>query len=247
MTVLRFRLVSLFAAAAIAFASAQVSAPDTIVSDKDGSHVAISNDKITIIDGDDTVSIYGGSGGLGSLIKNLLDDTVITRNDYYDADYQRNLTMRHEADSVRDQVKWIVLFLIAIGGMLVYYFNRRAHYRMIEKAIENNYRLPADVLGSTMPPGVQSPQQPPVLMPNMTAPPIGTPPPLPISQWPRYDGAIKLIAIGLGAMLFFFVVDSSAMVALSSIVLLLGLGKAFLVYQQQRDIQLWNRNSNQQQ
>lgn len=229
-------ILALIALAIPAIAGAQ----DSITVNTRGGNVTIKGDTLLVTDGGDTVHMVGTS--VGALLKSILDDTIVTR-DHNDTEvYYMNLAKRSKIDAFRDIVRWCVILIIVIAILLVIYFNRRAKYRMIEKAIDNNYQLPADVLGSNMPPMPSTPvyvQQPEQMQGSPVPPPV---PPV-VQQWPRYDGAVKLIAIGLGTMLFFYIIGAEPAVGLCSIILLLGVGKAFLVYQTRQDIMMQNRRN----
>ena len=211
-------------------AGAQQSA-DTTLNVSDGSnHVTMVGDTLLATDGTDTVRVVGADWA--ALVKGLLSDTVINRShdDSYDKDY---LIVTRMANVARLAVMWIGLVLLVLIIAVVYYKNRRNKYRMIEKAIDNNYQLPPELLGQ-LPQQVQQPAA--VTPPPFTAGSQATGmPPVP-NVLPSYDGAVKLIAIGAAVMLFFAVLDVTPMVALSAIPLFLGIGKAFLTWQARQDL-----------
>lgn len=163
----------------------------------------------------------------------------------------------------------VVVFL----SLLFYLLHRRAKYRVIEKAIENNYPLPPS-LGGT-PTYKQAPQRPdawrnyapqqqPQPQPQQPQPQAQPQPQQPPYQqgmnapmqsnmpyrvnYMAYKKSFVLVTVGLMAAMFFESAGASPMVCLSMIVVLLGLGKGFVIYKEQKqDQDYWQWQMQQQQ
>lgn len=162
----------------------------------------------------------------------------------------------------------VVVFL----SLLFYLLHRRAKYRVIEKAIENNYPLPPS-LGGT-PTYKQAPQRPdawrnyaPQQQPQPQPQPQAQPQPQP--QQPPYQQGMNapmlpnmpyrvnymaykksfvLVCVGFMMAMFFDSAGASPMVFLSFIIVLLGLGKGFVIYKEQKqDQDYWRWQMQQQQ
>ena len=229
-------------------------------------------DSVSVVRGGDTVLVVDRAGVEAS-INDFLGDTLLTADDAYDAREEREyyLNERMTIDGgmrlARNIVAMLALGTIVIVflALLFAYLNRRRKYKMVEKAIENNYPLPAELLGGrtvqqhniyvTQP--AAAPQAPaatpqaPAATPQ--APAVqGVPQPAAtqtraVTNWAAYKGGFITAAVGLGLMLFFAAAGATPMVALMSIILFVGLGKMFLVYQEQRNgVWMVNRQVTQQ-
>lgn len=160
----------------------------------------------------------------------------------------------------------VVVFL----SLLFYLLHRRAKYRVIEKAIENNYPLPPS-LGGTIT-YKQAPQRPDAwrnYAPQQQPQPQAQAQPQPQPQQPPYQQGMNapmqpnmpyrvnymaykksfvLVTVGLMAAMFFESAGASPMVCLSMIIVLLGLGKGFVIYKEQKqDQDYWRWQMQQQQ
>ena len=140
---------------------------------------------------------------------------------------------------------------------------------MVEKAIENNYPLPPYVFdGHTSAPSNYYAPVPPVQgSPVLEGTPVNegepvvdengevVPPPLgvqndpwngtqqqpvvgtPRMNWRAFNSSFVLVAVGLGLMAMF---HETALMGIFAILVLIGLGKGFIEYQDQRDaINAW--------
>lgn len=150
------------------------------------------------------------------------------------------------------------------------YLKRRRKYKMVEKAIENNYPLPPYVFeGYTSAPSNYYAPVPPVQgSPVLEGMPVNegepmvdengevVPPPLgaqsdpwnntaqaqpvmgqPRMNWRAFQGSFILVAVGLGLMMMF---HETQLMGIFAILVLIGLGKGFLTYQDQREaIDAW--------
>ena len=68
------------------------------------------------------------------------------------------------------------------------------------------------------------------------------------SNYRPYNGSIKLIAVGIALMVFFLFGGATPMVGLTSMLVLLGLGKALITYKEvQQDREYWQWQAMQQQ
>ncbi len=229
-------------------------------------------DTTIIIDGNDTVS-FTGIADLQKYIAGVLDDTVLQVKegsdsvtadvDSEDLEIIKAATDKdlHKLWSVTaEEITMATLFTIAaiVFIMLMFrYLHRRRKYKMVEKAIENNYTLPDGVFGTTsrttqtiiMPPVPEGPQ--PVVgtpingAPGNAARAQATAQKMPMSRsinWMALRGGFIWAAIGVALMLAFLTAGAPFMVALCAIPTLIGAGKMFVAYQEQRDaVDAWNQ------
>ncbi|MBR1551666.1 MAG: hypothetical protein IJ632_05025 [Muribaculaceae bacterium] len=234
-------------------------------------------DTMTVTDGTDTLRIVSNHlGELSDRIARALDDTVINRaaidstvaNDVYSWPNNNIMELNRIWSRVAHQAInafWIALAAIIFICLLFGYLRRQRKYRVIEKAIENNYPLaegifdnkphsqtvyvqqpaPAPTPRPVAPPPAQAWARPangpqaanaasgnaqpqPSAMPNASFP-AGMP-----VNWRALWPAFKWIVAGLSGMLFFALAGGAwPMVGLCTIPLLIGLGKAFILYQDQ--------------
>lgn len=118
-------------------------------------------DTATIIDGTDTVVITSKVAGLvekiaQSNILEHLDDTIVDNNKEYDYDTQEQASNRDEtiisvSETWSGVARRIVGYLVVATVLIIFfvlYFrhaNRLRKYKVLEKAIENNYQLPEGI------------------------------------------------------------------------------------------------------
>lgn len=242
-------------------------------------NVSLQGDTLIIASDGDTVQLT--SSQITKKLGVLLDDTVINMTDEVAEPIERD----NENDwRVRMQEVWSntaeVIGLAFIWGMvclialimLFNYLKRRRKYKMVEKAIENNYPLPPYVFDghATAQPVWNTPatQQPVQGIPISDGTPVEptaddedtpTPPPFnvqndpwneqatqapqqpamgkPRINWRAFQNSFILVAVGLGLMIMF---HETMLVGIFSILVLIGLGKGFIEYQEQRDaINAW--------
>lgn len=209
-------------------------------------------------------------------LASILDDTIVNINEGSTAkDMEvhsgtRELAIKSQqiwADVATDSVVcfvWGMVFLIFVI-LLFSYLKRRRKYKMVEKAIENNYPLPPYVFDGAAPQFQHSQQvvrgvpivegtpvepvapvvdengevvPPPFTQTNdawsSQAPVTGTP----RINWRAFSSSFTMIAVGLGLMIMFH--ETPFLMGVFVIVLLIGLGKAFIEYQDQSDaIKTW--------
>lgn len=237
--------------------------------------ISMKGDSVVIIDGTDTV-IAPNPKAIVEAIKSSLNDTVISnvaavaddgendnannadnyeRQRYYD--YRQRVNTQQTELVITCVVFGSIIFIVFLC-LVFFYMHRRARYRMIEKAIENDYELPASVAGM-YPRNMQqpaAPQQIIVNQPQHQQPSANPMPPfrqMEASQAYSYgrmggtptlpgqynvqgfkNGAIWA-GIGLCLMLFWATVDAEPMVALSAIPVIIGAIKLFGEFFKQRN------------
>ena len=237
--------------------------------------ISMKGDSVVITDGNDTV-IAPNPKAIVEAIKSSLNDTVISnvaavaddgendnannadnyeRQRYYD--YRQRVNTQQTELVITCVVFGSIIFIVFLC-LVFFYMHRRARYRMIEKAIENDYELPASVAGM-YPRNMQqpaAPQQIIVNQPQHQQPSANPMPPfrqMEASQAYSYgrmggtptlpgqynvqgfkNGAIWA-GIGLCLMLFWATVDAEPMVALSAIPVIIGAIKLFGEFFKQRN------------
>ena len=249
---------------------------------KSQTNVELKGDTIVVTDGDESVTVSGlpELQKMRDKINRALDDTLTAGN---------GTTVEfgnHEGDLSPEDIKYMSdhwgevakhITYASIAGllglvllvMLFRFLNRRNKYRVIEKAIENNYPLNElslnDVKRSAIyvqqpvvaaaPPMSAAPQMGAAPQPGQV--PVGTPiegmtPQNPVVMtdmfnWRALMPAIRLLGWGLFITLFgILVVGDGGMdpVTLFGILLMfLGLGKGFILYKEQQALQeAWRRS-----
>ena len=119
--------------------------------------VSMKGDTTTVIEDGDTTRVVGGIN-IGKIIERALGDTLVSTADSAEdtegaaddaAAYDnREANMRARQAMMQEMVQNIVtctvvgVIFIIFFSLLFYYLHRKAKYRMMEKAIENNYPLP---------------------------------------------------------------------------------------------------------
>lgn len=242
-----------------------------------------SGDTTTIVMNGDTVRVTDGE--VKKTISKAINDTLWSEKaetadddetyNYMALDNDARLKEASMWSSTVKQISISMCFCIMVVvfmSLLFYLLHRRAKYRVIEKAIENNYPLPPS-LGGT-PTYKQAPQRPdawrnyaPQQQPQPQPQPQAQPQPQP--QQPPYQQGMNapmqpnmpyrvnymaykksfvLVCVGFMMAMFFESAGASPMVCLSMIVVLLGLGKGFVIYKEQKqDQDYWQWQMQQQQ
>lgn len=242
-----------------------------------------SGDTTTIVMNGDTVRVTDGE--VKKTISKAINDTLWSEKaetadddetyNYMALDNDARLKETSMWSSTVKQISISMCFCIMVVvflSLLFYLLHRRAKYRVIEKAIENNYPLPPS-LGGT-PTYKQAPQRPdawrnyaPQQQPQPQPQPQAQPQPQP--QQPPYQQGMNapmqpnmpyrvnymaykksfvLVCVGFMMAMFFDSAGASPMVFLSMIVVLLGLGKGFVIYKEQKqDQDYWRWQMQQQQ
>lgn len=248
----RLHILSLLAAAMIAATPSEANAKPQITA---------KGDTTTVVVGADTVRLVGGKA-IDEAIKSKFNDTIYDGEsevrqengsesstiDNNDNGYNMYRIAQVESESrmIRMNVFFIFtafVFIVFIVALFAY-LQRRAKYRMIEKAIDKDYQLPPEITGSQRPavqhpdtnlwdmpvnPGVQ-PQSATGNFTESARPAAGGP-----LNWNAYKRSIMIIIAGFVLVCFFLSVDGISMAFLCSAILLYGLAQAFFTYQNQRN------------
>lgn len=221
--------------------------------------VQFKGDTMIVVEGGDTTSITGAQAK--QRLAKILDDTVVgkvgdtgmvpdsddpddvvklDRADYnslrWRADQYDNLRDRQDLVAVISVVSILSLLtlIIAVTWFVVIYKNRRNRYKMIEKAIENNYKLPDSEVDYVMAPqNFAVPAQP--VAPHGRGSSFAANFAPGALNWNLFYRSFLMIIVGFALVMFFALADAEQMAALSSIVMFAGLGKAFIIYQNQRN------------
>lgn len=245
-----------------------------------------SGDTTTIVMNGDTIRVTDGE--VKKTISKAINDTLWSEKaetadddetyNYMALDNDARLKEASMWSSTVKQISISMCFCIMVVvflSLLFYLLHRRAKYRVIEKAIENNYPLPPS-LGGT-PSYKQAPQrpdawrnyapqqqpQPQPQQPQAQAQPQPQQPPyqqgmnapmqpnMPYRvNYMAYKKSFVLVCVGFMMAMFFDSAGASPMVSLSMIVVLLGLGKGFVIYKEQKqdqDYRQWQMQQQQQQ
>lgn len=243
-----------------------------------------SGDTTTIVMNGDTIRVTDGE--VKKTISKAINDTLWSEKaetadddetyNYMALDNDARLKEASMWSSTVKQISISMCFCIMVVvflSLLFYLLHRRAKYRVIEKAIENNYPLPPS-LGGT-PSYKQAPQrpdawrnyapqqqpQPQPQQPQAQAQPQPQQPPYqqgmnaPMQpnmsyrvNYMAYKKSFVLVCVGFMMAMFFDSAGASPMVSLSMIVVLLGLGKGFVIYKEQKqDQDYWQWQMQQQQ
>lgn len=240
-----------------------------------------SGDTTTIVMNGDTVRVTDGE--VKKTISKAINDTLWSEKaetadddetyNYMALDNDARLKEASMWSSTVKQISISMCFCIMVVvfmSLLFYLLHRRAKYRVIEKAIENNYPLPPSLGGA--PTYKQAPQRPDAwrnYAPQQQPQPQPQAQPQPQPQQPPYQQGMNapmqpnmpyrvnymaykksfvLVCVGFMMAMFFESAGASPMVCLSMIVVLLGLGKGFVIYKEQKqDQDYWRWQMQQQQ
>lgn len=240
--------------------------------------VSMKGDTTTVIEDGDTTRVVGGIN-IGKIIERALGDTLVSTAD--SAEYaegaaddaaaydNREANMRARQAMMQEMVQNIVtctvvgVIFIIFFSLLFYYLHRKAKYRMMEKAIENNYPLPGTPMMGRQAPVQSQPVAQPQSQSQSQPQSQSVPPQPPVAglanlgfnnvqpylDWRSFHRSFMLIAVGVALMLFFAAAGSIEMVALMSILVLIGAAQALINYQQQKQViarQLWQQQHGQQ-
>lgn len=229
-----------------------------------------SGDTTTIVMNGDTVRVTDGE--VKKTISKAINDTLWSETaktadddetyNYMALDNDARLKEASMWSSTVKQISISMCFCIMVVvfmSLLFYLLHRRAKYRVIEKAIENNYPLPPS-LGGT-PTYKQAPQRPDAwrnYAPQQQPQPQPQPQAQPQPQQPPYQQGMNapmqpnmpyrvnymaykksfvLVCVGFMMAMFFDSAGATPMVFLSFIIVLLGLGKGFVIYKEQKQDQ----------
>lgn len=241
-----------------------------------------SGDTTTIVMNGDTVRVTDGE--VKKTISKAINDTLWSEKAETEDDETYNYMALDNDARLKEASMWsstvkqisismcFCIMVVVFLSLLFYLLHRRAKYRVIEKAIENNYPLPPS-LGGT-PTYKQAPQRPdawrnyapqqqPQPQPQAQAQPQPQPQQPPYQQgmnapmqpnmpyrvnYMAYKKSFVLVCVGFMMAMFFDSAGASPMVFLSFIIVLLGLGKGFVIYKEQKqDQDYWQWQMQQQQ
>lgn len=141
-------------------------------------------------------------------------------------------------DKINNTGKRISFFILLIIALIIInsIVKRRQKYRIIEKAIENNYPLPDELLGkSSKPTTIQHVHYTQPIGNNSPAGQVRNVTEFNVSDWASFRSGIKWCAWGISFMLFFIIVDAPVWV-FALIPLIIGLGKLYAAYKIQKTI-----------
>ncbi len=247
-------------------ALAATAAPTIKATPASKAHVAMKGDSVVVTDGDKSVTVSGlDLQKVNEKINEALDDTLTTGGTTVEIDGHKGELAPEDIKEISNQwasvsKQWAISGSFCLLGLvaLVLFFrflNRRNKYRVIEKAIENNYPLNelslTDVKRSAI--YVQQPvvtAAPPV-QPGQV--PVGTPlegmaPQQPIIMtdmvnWRAMRPAITWLGWGAAALFCGIAIDgSNPFTPIGLALIFVGLCKGFIIYKEQKALQeAWRR------
>ena len=238
--------------------------------------ISASGDSIIIQENGKTI-VAPNAKAIVEAVKSSLNDTVISNvaADSEDSDSSSDVDNERERyynyrQSISTRQTEVLIVLVVFGSIVLiillclvfFYMHRRAKYRMIEKAIENNYELPASVAG-LYPRNLQQPTPPQPIIINQQQPGNGQPQQPGANQMPPFrqmeanqtyeyskigsgilmpgqyniqgfKGSIIWAAVGICLILFFGSAGFKQIVALSAIPLIVGIIKFLNEFFKQR-------------
>ncbi len=182
-------------------------------------------------------------------INERLDDTIINnkaikkeRNsdryiNRYNSHLDKEILIMDKAMNMVENIgKGVTFFIIAIIALIILgvYLNRRQKYKIIEKAIENNYPLPPGFLGKNLRPTTTTIQhihytQEQAQNGQIPAGARKITKEFNVTDWANFRSGIKWCAWGIAFMLFFIIVEAPVWV-FALIPLIIGIGKLYTAY-----------------
>lgn len=194
------------------------------------------------------------SNDIKSKIDKRLDDTIINGKAIRDQYNNNNELLAYKNarfDAKKELIEECFIFVEKLGkGILAFfailtilifigvYLNRRQKYKIIEKAIENNYPLPPGFISKNVRPTsttIQHIHYSQTQAQNGSIP-IGskkTVKEFKVSDWANFHSGIKWCAWGLAFMFFFLLVDAPIWV-FAIIPIITGIGKLYSAYKIQQ-------------
>ena len=229
-------------------------------------HVSFKGDSIVVTDGDEEITVSGIPQKVRDRINEALDDTLTlgsgTTVEFGD---QRGELAPEDIKEISNQwasvaKQWAISSSFCLLGLVALvlffrYLNRRNRYRVIEKAIENNYPLNelslTDVKRSAI--YVQQPvvTAAPSVQPGQV--PVGTPlegttPQQPVIMtdmvnWRALKPAIAWLGWGAAALFCGIAINgSNPFTPIGLALMFVGLCKGFIIYKEQKALQeAWRR------
>ena len=247
-------------------ALAATAAPTIKATPASKAHVAMKGDSVVVTDGDKSVTVSGlDLQKVNEKINEALDDTLTSGGTTVEIDGHKGELAPEDIKEISNQwasvaKQWAISGSFCLLGLvalvlLFRFLNRRNKYRVIEKAIENNYPLNelslTDVKRSAI--YVQQPvvtAAPPV-QPGQV--PVGTPlegmtPQQPIIMtdmvnWRAMRPAITWLGWGAAALFCGIAIDgSNPFTPIGLALIFVGLCKGFIIYKEQKALQeAWRR------
>ena len=247
-------------------ALAATAAPTIKATPAGKAHVTMKGDSVVVTDGDKSVTVSGlDLQKVNEKINEALDDTLTSGGTTVEIDGHKGELAPEDIKEISNQwasvaKQWAISGSFCLLGLvaLVLFFrflNRRNKYRVIEKAIENNYPLNelslTDVKRSAI--YVQQPvvtAAPPV-QPGQV--PVGTPlegmtPQQPIIMtdmvnWRAMRPAITWLGWGAASLFCGIAIDgSNPFTPIGLALIFVGLCKGFIIYKEQKALQeAWRR------
>lgn len=257
----------------LTMALAAVAAPTIQATPATKAHVAMKGDSVVVTDGEKSVTVSGiDLKKVNERISEALDDTLTSGGTTVEIGDHHGDLSPEDIKEISNQWASVVKQMIISGSfcllgivalVLVFRFlNRRNKYRVIEKAIENNYPLNELSLNDTRRSAIYV-QQPVVTAPPVmnTAPgaqpdqvPVGTPisgqtPDNPVVMtdmvnWRALMPAIKWIGWGTLLVLFSVAIGSfdNPFWPIGLALIFVGVCKGFILYKEQKALQeAWKR------
>ena len=238
---------------------------ETVKPDENEGKDKIRLSKKGIIVKKDGKDIEIGFDNLNRIINDNLDDTIVNADGItIKTDDEHGIEVGSaEYNLAQDGMKLarditryfaVSIVFIVLLSLLFYYLHRRRKYQTVDRAIEAGYPLPNEFYGKL---SHQMPQQPTNVYVTQVTPPAADPnapqgtqqaqnamPPLRnssnplnnITDWTPFKSGLKTTAWGLGLLFFFWILGVTPVAALMVIVVFIGLGKLFIAYQEQQNL-----------
>lgn len=246
-------------------------------------NVNMKGDSVVVVTGRDTVTMKSSAlKSIAERIEGKLNDTLLTIETGAGTDSNADVSSGNYSSApvntyngrdaysrgldqldyfVKSGFRFAVLLLcgvvlIVLLCIIAYLLNRRAKYKIIEKAIDNNYPLPDNLFGKNVPRQTiyvteqtyqanprQQVQQPQQAVPQGIS--LGD-----IITRMRYTrggrSGMNLMMVGLCLVVFFLVVDAEVPAGICSILMLLGAGKLALAYFESKNVIVQQQDNTQQ-
>ena len=228
--------------------------------------VAVKGDTIVVTDGGKSVALSGADvQRVRDKINATLDDTLTTGGTTIEIGDRKGELMPEDIKEISDQWASVVKQMTISGSfcllglvtlvLLFRFLNRRNKYRVIERAIENNYPLNELSLGDVKRSAIYV-QQPVVTAAPPVQPgqvPVGTPlegmtPQQPIIMtdmvnWRAMRPAITWLGWGAASLFCGIAIDgSNPFTPIGLALIFVGLCKGFIIYKEQKALQeAWRR------
>lgn len=210
--------------------SADAAKASLVASTKGGDTVRISAQ-------DGKVEVSKNAKAISSYISNKLNDTVLTSvtDSAEEGEFEQpeHIGISGSIEDLGVPIGAIAIvgivfgsiFLIVVAVIVGSYMHRRQKYRLMEKAIENNYPMPEGVFTS---PSLGATRQ------NGTG----------RANWSNMRSGIAWCAWGAGIALFFLISGGEELASLGIILLIIGIGRLVIAYKNNQYIEQQGNNTN---